>query len=127
MNLLYLLRVTHEGLSQDKLRDTAKAAIEESQFAQIVDRMRESVGIPITGRVQDVVELTGRTYGLNQTEQDGILNHLIMGGDLSLYGLGNAVTRASQDVESYDRATELEAIGWKVMTMPPAQWKEVNA
>lgn len=110
-----------------KLRDTARAAIEESQFAQIVDRMKESVSVPITGRVQDVVELTGKTYGLNQSEQDGILNHLIMGGDLSMYGLGNAVTRASQDVESYDRATELETIGWRVMTMNPAQWKEVNA
>ncbi len=30
--------------------------------------------------------------------------YLIEGGDLSQYGLSNAVTRASQDVASYDRA-----------------------
>ena len=110
-----------------RLKDATMAAIEESRFAQIVDKLKESVGVPITGRVQDVVELTGRTYGLNQTEQDGILNYLIQGGDLSLYGLSNAVTRASQDVESYDRATELENIGWKVATMPAAQWREINS
>lgn len=110
-----------------KLRDAAKAAIEEAQFAKIVDRMRESTGVKITGRVQDVVELTGKTYGLNTSEQDSILNYLITGGDLSMYGLGNAVTRASQDVESYDRATELESVGWRIMTMAPAQWKEINA
>ena len=64
---------------------------------------------------------------MNQPEQDGILNYLIQGGDLSQYGLSNAITRASQDVESYDRATALEGIGWQVATMPIQQWKEINS
>ena len=51
---------------------------------------------------------------------------MIAGGDLSQYGLSNAITRASQDVESYDRATTLEGIGWQVAAMPAAQWKELN-
>lgn len=40
--------------------------------------------------------------------------------------MSNAVTRASQDVASYDRATALEGIGWQVATMKPTQWKEIN-
>lgn len=110
-----------------KLRDVTMAAIEEGRFAQVVGRLREAAEIPITGSVPGVVELTGKTYGLNQDEQDGILNYLISGGDLSQYGLSNAITRASQDVESYDRATALEGIGWQVAAMPVAQWKEMNA
>ena len=90
-------------------------------FRQIVGKLEESAGVKITGRVQDVVELTGKAYDLNQPEQDNILNYLIQGGDLSLYGLSNAVTRASQDVESYDRATALESIGWQVATMSAKQ------
>lgn len=109
-----------------KLRDTTMAAIEEARFAQIVGKLEESAGAKITGRVQDVIELTGKAYDLNQFEQDNILNYLIQGGDLSLYGLSNAITRTSQDVESYDRATALEGIGWQVATMEPAQWKEIN-
>lgn len=109
-----------------KLRDTTLAAIEEARFTQIVDTLAQAADAPITGRVQDVVELTGKTYGLTTPEQDNILTYLIQGGDLSLYGLSNAVTRASQDVESYDRATTLEGIGWEVATMPAAQWKELN-
>ena len=109
-----------------KLRDTTLAAIEETRFAMIVGRLRESTNIRITGRIRHVVELTGKTYDLNQPEQDNILNYLISGGDLSLYGLSNAITRASQDVDSYDRATALEGIGWQVATMEPAQWKEIN-
>lgn len=110
-----------------KLRDVTMAAIEEGRFAQVVGRLKEAAGIPITGSVPGVVELAGKTYGLNQDEQDSILNFLISGGDLSQYGLSNAITRASQDVESYDRATALEGIGWQVAAMPEAQWKEMNA
>lgn len=110
-----------------KLRDATLAAIEEARFRQIVGKLEESAGAKITGRVQDVIELTGKAYDLNQPEQDSILNYLIQGGDLSLYGLSNAITRASQDVESYDRATTLEGIGWQVATMPKTQWKEINS
>ena len=110
-----------------KLRDTTLAAIEEARFAQIVGRLQDTTQAKITGRVQDVIELTGKAFDISQPEQDSILNYLIQGGDLSLYGLTNAITRASQDVESYDRASALESIGWSVATMPSAQWKEINA
>ena len=109
-----------------KLRDATKATLEEARFAMIVDKLRDSTEAKITGHVPDVVELTGKTYGLNQGEQESILDYLIAGGDLSLYGLSNAVTRASQDSDSYDRATALESIGWQVITMPHSQWREIN-
>ena len=109
-----------------KLRDATMAAIDEARFGMVVKKLEDSHDAKITGRIQDVVELTGKAYDLNQTEQDGILDYLIRGGDLSLYGLGNAITRESQDVESYDRATALEGIGWRVVTMEPSQWKEIN-
>ena len=73
-----------------------------------------------------MVELTGRSYGLNQDEQDSILQYLISGGNLSKYGLSNAITRASQEVESYDRATALEGIGYNILSMPARQWSRIN-
>ena len=109
-----------------KLRDVTLAAIEEARFDRIVDTLRESAEAKITGRIQDVVELTSKEYNLNQTEQNSVLSYLVNGGDLSLYGLGNAITRTSQDVESYDRATLLEGIGWQVTTMNPTQWRRLN-
>ena len=109
-----------------KLRDTTMAAIDEARFSQVVGRLQESMAVPITGKVQDVVQLTAQSYGINAEEQEGILKYLIEGGDLSLYGLSNAVTRASQDIVSYDRATTLEGIGWQVATMEPQQWKQIN-
>ena len=109
-----------------KLKDATLAAIDEARFAQIVNTLGQTAEVPITGRVQDVVELTGKSFALTTPEQDDILKYLIQGGDLSLYGLTNAITRASQDSPSYDRATAMESIGWQVATMPASQWKEIN-
>ena len=109
-----------------KLRDIVRGATEQARFHTIVDRLRETTGVRITGSVPKVIELTGERFGLNHAEQDGILQHLISGGNLSLYGLSNAVTRASQDVESYDRATALESIGWQIATMPVEAWNVIN-
>lgn len=109
-----------------KLADIVRTAVDEVQFAKVVDKLREITEIPITGHVTDVVELTSREFGFTKNEQSGILQHLISGGDLSLYGLSGAVTRASQDVDSYDRATVLESAGWQIAAMPPDMWKTVN-
>lgn len=109
-----------------KLQDVAKATLDESRYPMIVGRLQDAVHAPITGKVQDVVELTGKAFSLNQAEQESVLDYLIRGGDMSMYGLSNAVTRASQDVESYDRATELESIGWDIISMEPAQWRDIN-
>ena len=109
-----------------KLRDIVRGATEEARFGTIVDKLREAAGVRITGRVPEVVELAADQFGFNKLESDGILQHLIEGGDLSLYGLSNAVTRLSQDVESYDRATMLESAGWRIATMPRDTWNLIN-
>ena len=110
-----------------KLRDIVRSCVDEARFHSVVDKLREAAGIRITGYVPDVVELAAEQYGFNQAEKTDILQHLIEGGELTMYGLSNAVTRASQDVESYDRATALESLGWQIVTMPPDTWKTINS
>ena len=46
-------------------------------------------------------------------------------GDVYKRQLYNAVTRQSQDVEDYDRATELERIGAQVIELPKSEWREL--
>ena len=109
-----------------KLQDVARATLDESRYPLIVGRLQEAALAPITGKVADVVELAGKSFGLNQSETESVLDYLIRGGDMSLYGLSNAVTRMSQEAESYDRATELESLGWDIVSMDPSQWREMN-
>jgi hypothetical protein len=41
--------------------------------------------------------------------------------------MANAFTRLSQDVESYDRATELEAVGGNIITLGRSEYRELVA
>jgi len=109
-----------------KLSDIVRSAVDEAKFGMIVDKLRDAAGVKITGNIPDVVELTARQYGFNKTEETDILQQLIMSGDLSLLGFGNAVTRMSADVDNYDRATQLESTGWQIATMDRSMWRELN-
>jgi hypothetical protein len=68
------------------------------------------------------MEITAKRFSFNETERESVLMRLAASGDLTRYGLANAVTRASQDVIDYDRATELERIGGQVIEMPRRDW-----
>lgn len=110
-----------------KMQDTVRAAVDDARFQRVVEQMREASGIKITSLdIPAVVELTAKEYGMTQEEGKGVLLHLIQGGDLSLYGLANAVTRHAQDVESYDRSVDLETVGYSIMTINPAVWARIN-
>lgn len=110
-----------------KLEDSVKAAVDQARFAAIVDKLRESTEATFQPQqVQQVVELASKEYGFTDSESSGILGHLAAGGDLSLYGLANAVTRQAQDVVSYDRSTELEATGYRIITMAPSLWRNLT-
>jgi len=110
-----------------KLQDIISATVDAVQFERIVSAMRTGTAAKITGDIPEVVELASKTYGIHEKESQGVLDHLIRGGDLSLYGLVNAVTRHAQDVESYDRSTELEMASWSMLNMSRNDWTQLNA
>jgi hypothetical protein len=106
-----------------KVRDVTRAALSEGLFRRQLDRLKAAAGTHITNPALDqVVEVTAKRFGLSEGEGTGILSHLIRGGDLSQWGLISAVTRFSQDLVDYDRATELERIGGKIMELPKSDW-----
>ena len=110
-----------------KVEDSVRAAVDQARFSLIVDRLKDATEAKMPAKVvPQVIELASKEYSFSDSESQGILGHLIAGGDLSLYGLANAVTRQAQDVSSYDRSTELEAAGYKIITMAPALWRSMT-
>ena len=110
-----------------KLQDTVRAAVDEARFSQVVGLMQSAKEAVMDSKdIPGVVRLASREFHITDDESTGVLQHLIEGKDLTLYGLSNAITRHSQDVESYDRATELESIGYNVLSMPLRQWNRIN-
>lgn len=108
-----------------KVRDVVEAAVSEATFRQVAQKMQKTRDIRLTGDPVKAVEVLANRYTLNEPERSGVLRHLIVAGDLSAYGLVNAVTHFSHDVEDYDRATEFEALGGKLIELPASDWKEM--
>lgn len=106
-----------------KVRDVVEAAVSEATFRQVAQKMQKARDIRLTGDPVKAVEVLANRYTLNESERAGVLRHLIVEGDLSAYGLVNAVTHFSQGVEDYDRATEFEALGGKLIELPASEWK----
>lgn len=110
-----------------KIQDTVQAAVDEVRFHQVVNLMREAKNVHMnTDNIPGIVKLASSEYKLTENEGDGVLNHLIESREFSLFGLANAVTRYSQDIDSYDRATVLESTGYSIMTMNHQQWNNLN-
>ena len=111
-----------------KVQDAVKAVVDQTRFEKVVDMMRMAKGAAITtSNIPALVELGSSDFGYTKKEGEGILDYLIRGGDLSLYGFANATTRYAQDVPSYDRSTALESVGYTILGMSPAQWNKLNA
>jgi hypothetical protein len=110
-----------------KVQDATAAMFDAARFEKRLDQYREAGARMISEKADPVrvVEVTAKRFGFNDGEKSSILQHLIRGGDLSAWGLANAVTRAAQDVESYDRSTEMEALGGDVIELPASAWREI--
>jgi len=106
-----------------KVRDLVIGAMDGTIFDKIVDDLKASRGQQIEGNPVKCVELLSKRHGLTDDESGGVIEHLIKGGELTQYGLSNAVTRLSQDIEKYDRATELEVLGGKIIELKPTEWQ----
>lgn len=106
-------------------RDLVGAAFDEAKFAALTKKLGEASQDKIERNVDEVIEVVGKRFSLNQGERGGVLRSLIEGADLSRYGMHAAITHFSQQVEDYDRATELERIGAKIIELPRSQWAEM--
>lgn len=106
-----------------RMRDMIKAAIDQTRIDQTIDKLQGmTVQMIETDPIQLLDNVTG-FFSLQETEKSSVLRHLIEGGDLSRYGLLNAITRTAEDVTSYDRATEIETIGGNLIDLPEGDWR----
>lgn len=106
-----------------KVRDIVAGSFKQIEFDKLAGRMVSATKHIITAEPIKTVEVTQKRFGLSESEKNGILQQLLMSNDLSRFGLVNAITRHSQDVEDYDRATELERLGGTVLELPRSDWE----
>ena len=103
-------------------QDVVKATITKSKFETICKEYRRKANVEVA-EPATAVEITSNQFKLSTDESKSMLQHLCEGGDYSTWGIANAVTRMAHDVDSYDRAVELEEIGGHVMELPANTWE----
>lgn len=108
------------------VKDVVVAALDETRFKLMLSSMQGATEDKIQKNPIEVVEVTKKKFGLSEGENDGILLHLINGGDLTRYGLANAVTAYSQETTNYERATELERLGGTIIELNKTEWREIG-
>lgn len=106
-------------------RDNLRSALTEVRFEEIVSRLAEIVhGDKIQAPVAATEQLQQR-FGLTDVEREAVLRNLVEGGDLSQWGLLNAVTATAKEVADFDRQADLEALGWDIAQLPASDWAKV--
>lgn len=109
-----------------QIGDVVKAACNEAEFNQRINELKAATENKMGDAIPATLEVVRQKYGFTEDEKDSVLKHLIEGADLSQYGLANAVTRTASDIEDYDRATEFERTGGKIIELSHAAWDVIR-
>lgn len=104
-----------------KVSDVVRGLFDKDRFDHHVQQIADTKEQKLESGTKAVEVVTER-FKFDDHEKEGVLNHLIEGGDLSLFGLINAVTRTADDCESYDRAVEFERFGGQILELPKSTW-----
>ncbi len=120
-------RRLEDAVIWSKLRDRVTQAFDPENFEAMCKRLESARRdtIPKEVGVPEIAEVFAKREGLTETESKGFLDHLISGGEFSRYGMQWAATRLANDVESYERASELERLGGKIIELPRNDWQEL--
>ncbi|GGC22407.1 DUF932 domain-containing protein [Pseudoduganella buxea] len=108
-----------------RMRDIVRAAVSEVTFTMLSEKLKNTLGIQLTGDTEAAVEVLGNKYGMLDAERSGVLLRLQANNDPTGYGLINAVTEYAQMIPDYDRATEFEEIGGKLLDLPIREWRQL--
>lgn len=108
-----------------QIGDMVGAAFDRARFDATVEKLKATADEKITSDPVKVIEVVAKRFGMNDGERGSVLRHLIEGGDLSQYGLQWAVTRAANDLESYDRASEFERFGGQIVELGKGEFREL--
>lgn len=108
-----------------KVRDMVDAAMSEGPFNEALEKMRATTGQKLKGDPVKAVEVLSQKIGATEDERGGILRSLIEGGDLSRWGVINAVTHQAHTAKDYDRSIEFEKAGATILDLSPSDWNVI--
>jgi hypothetical protein len=108
-----------------QLRDSMNDVVKSFKDGSFVEELQKSGDSSRVKEPAKAIEATAKLFNLTDKETDtakiswGKLN------DYSKWGMMNAITEVANTHDSYDRASELEIIGGKIIAMPTYEWDKI--
>ena len=108
-----------------QVRDSMTDVMNSFKDGSLVEELQKSGNSSKVKEPAKAIEATAKLFSLTDKETDtakiswGKLN------DYSKWGMMNAITEVANTHDSYDRASELEIIGGKIINMPHNQWDKI--
>ena len=108
-----------------QLRDSMNGVMNSFKDGTFIEELtKASAGTPVN-KPMKAVEATAKLYGLTDEEKEKATISFARLGKYNKWGMMNAVTELANTAESYDRASELEIFGGKILTLPNSQWDSI--
>ena len=119
--------ITWSGNTQDKTlalitaktTDAVHAFLDPAYAEHAVRDIEKAAGRPVADPAETVRTVSQRLR-FTDTQQAGILNHFIRGGDLTAGGVMHAVTSVAQTLTDADAAHEMEAAALRALELAAA-------
>jgi len=108
-----------------KVRDIVEGTFSRDIFEAEIDKLRDSADRKIEANPAKLIELTDQRIGsqFREHESKSILRSLMSHGDMTCWGLTNAMTEIAKESSSYDRQVELERLANRVINLTNAEWE----
>jgi len=99
-----------------QVRDIIRGTFDPLTFKKWVSQLRMGTEVEIENPVYAVNNVI-ETFGIGEELKDDLLNHFSREGDMTQWGLANAVTRTARDMEDPEKVIEMEVVGGQVAVM----------
>ena len=125
----FLTRQIHLGNGSDEFDEMIYLSIRRSikelfgRFGEIMQILRETTEIKVKSP-QRVINNVVEYYRLSETQKENILIAFGPEPESDKYGIANAITRAAQNEENWEKSLELEKIGGKLITLPIEEFRK---
>jgi hypothetical protein len=121
-----------DALVISRLVDSIDSLMDKDGFEQELQMMRDGVDVDLSRRIappSKIVEVMGKRMGMSEPERETVFENWMRtsGSDgANAWSLANAVTSTADSNMSYDRATEFEVMGYKVLSTGGKEWDTIG-
>jgi hypothetical protein len=127
----FVTRQVHLGNGDKELDEmvylSLRRSIRElfSRFGEITQTLREMTEIKIKNP-QKVINNVVEHYQLSESQKENILMAFGAEPEYDKYGIANAITRAAQMEENWEKSIELERIGGKLIALSNQEFRDLD-